>query len=59
MFIILVQVLSELVTEKDIEKGNLYPPLNSIKECSLKIAVRIAEHAYANGKKIITNFIAD
>ncbi|KAF4520398.1 hypothetical protein B566_EDAN016685 [Ephemera danica] len=44
-----VKSLSKLVTEDDLAKGSLYPPLNTIRECSLKIATRITEHAYENG----------
>jgi len=50
MFKNVKQALSELVTEQDLAKGSLYPPLNSIKECSLKIAAKITDHAYSKGK---------
>ncbi|XP_059476190.1 NADP-dependent malic enzyme-like [Neocloeon triangulifer] len=48
-FLIAAQTLSEQVTEADLAQGNLYPPLGLIKECSLKIAEKIADYAYQNG----------
>jgi malate dehydrogenase (oxaloacetate-decarboxylating)(NADP+) len=44
-----LQALSELVTDADLAKGSLYPPLNSIKDCSVKIAAKITDHAYKEG----------
>jgi len=41
--------LADLVSEEDLEKGSLYPPLNTIQKCSLKIAARVAEYAYKQG----------
>ncbi|XP_050537245.1 NADP-dependent malic enzyme-like isoform X1 [Daktulosphaira vitifoliae] len=49
VFIIAAQTLAALVTEEDLDNGSLYPPLQSIKECSLKIAVKVMEYAYATG----------
>ncbi|XP_033224131.1 NADP-dependent malic enzyme-like isoform X2 [Belonocnema kinseyi] len=40
--------LADMVTDEDLESGNLYPPLNDIKKCSLKIAVKLMEYAYQN-----------
>jgi len=41
--------LADLVSDEDLEKGSLYPPLNTIQKCSLKIAARVAEYAYEQG----------
>jgi len=41
--------LADLVSEADLEKGSIYPPLNTIQKCSLKIAARVAEYAYKQG----------
>lgn len=49
MFLISAQRLAEIVTDEDLEKGSLYPPLELIQDCSIKIAVRVMEYAYANG----------
>ena len=39
-----------MVTEEDLEQGRMYPPLQDIRKCSVKIATYIAEHAYRIGK---------
>ena len=46
-------VLAEMVSDDDLESGNLYPPLNDIKKCSLKIAVKLMEYAYKHCKLYI------
>jgi len=49
IFLVAAQALADLVSEEDLEKGSLYPPLNTIQKCSLKIAARVAEYAYTQG----------
>lgn len=49
MFLISAQALAALVTEEDLDSGSLYPPLNTIQNCSNKIAVKVAEYAYEKG----------
>lgn len=48
IFLAAAEALSGMVTEKDLEVGRMYPSLSVIRDCSLKIAVGIAETAYAN-----------
>jgi malate dehydrogenase (oxaloacetate-decarboxylating)(NADP+) len=46
MFLIAAQKLAEQVSQEDLDKGMIYPPLNSIREVSYNIALAVAEHAY-------------
>jgi malate dehydrogenase (oxaloacetate-decarboxylating)(NADP+) len=45
-FLTAARTLANLVTEKDLEKGTVYPPLRDIRRLSLAIAVAVAEDAY-------------
>uniref|UniRef100_A0A8C3KZD5 Malic enzyme n=1 Tax=Chrysolophus pictus TaxID=9089 RepID=A0A8C3KZD5_CHRPC len=42
------EVIAQQVSEENLQEGRLYPPLVTIQQVSLKIAVRIAEEAYRN-----------
>ncbi|RMC13304.1 hypothetical protein DUI87_10839 [Hirundo rustica rustica] len=46
VFLTTAEVIAQQVTEEHLREGRLYPPLVTIKDVSLKIAVRIAEEAY-------------
>lgn len=54
MFLEISKALAHLINEEDLEKGSLYPPLSSIREVSLKLAVKIAEFAYKSGLAAVT-----
>lgn len=43
------QALAEQVTEENLSKGRLYPPLTIIKEVSFNIALRVSQVAYLQG----------
>ncbi|KAF3429783.1 hypothetical protein E2986_07467 [Frieseomelitta varia] len=47
LFLISAQAVADHVKDEDLEVGSLYPPLGTIRECSIDIAVRIANYAYA------------
>jgi len=47
-FLIAATALSDLVSQADLDQGNLYPPLSDIKNCSLHIACAIMKYAYEN-----------
>ncbi|NWT09026.1 MAON protein, partial [Vireo altiloquus] len=49
IFLITAEVIAAQVTEKNLAEGRLYPPLHSIREVSLKIAVKIVDWAYKHG----------
>ncbi|CAJ0968781.1 unnamed protein product [Ranitomeya imitator] len=40
------KVIAKEVSDKHLEEGRLYPPLQTIQEVSVKIAVKIVENAY-------------
>lgn len=46
LFLISAQAVADHVTDEDLAAGSLYPPLGTIRECSIDIAVRIADYAY-------------
>lgn len=50
LFIHDIQSVADFVTDEDLKKGSLYPPLKKVKSCSIDIAVKIAEYAYSKGK---------
>uniref|UniRef100_A0ACB8GEG7 NADP-dependent malic enzyme n=1 Tax=Sphaerodactylus townsendi TaxID=933632 RepID=A0ACB8GEG7_9SAUR len=41
-------VIAQQVSKQHLEEGRLYPPLTTIHDVSLKIAVKIVEDAYRN-----------
>ena len=46
MFLVSAKVLADLVSEEHLAQGSIYPPLNEIRDVSLKIAVAVAVKAY-------------
>lgn len=49
LFLVAAKTLSGLVSDKNIEAGALYPPLDEIKGISLEIAIAVAYKAYELG----------
>lgn len=49
VFLIAARELAACVQDSDLESGSLYPPLDSVREVSLRIAVGITKYAYAKG----------
>ncbi|KAG5673276.1 hypothetical protein PVAND_003336 [Polypedilum vanderplanki] len=49
MFLIAAETIAKHVSDEDIQRGSLYPPLSVIKECSFDIAIGITKYAYAKG----------
>lgn len=46
VFLTTAEIIAHMVSQKNLEEGRLYPPLKSIQEVSVKVAVKIAEEAY-------------
>jgi len=46
VFLSAAEALSDLVTSEDLAVGRLYPPLDNIREISVKIATKVATEAY-------------
>lgn len=49
IFIVAAKTLAALVQDEDLDKGSLYPPLETIQNCSIKIAVKVMEYSYEKG----------
>ncbi|XP_058839230.1 NADP-dependent malic enzyme-like [Topomyia yanbarensis] len=49
MFLIAAKAVAGKLSDEDLSRGSLYPPLSSIKDCSLQIALQVVEYAYKNG----------
>lgn len=49
IFLVSAEKLASLVSDNDLAIGSLYPPLETIRECSLKIATDVMEYTYRNG----------
>ncbi|NXI68322.1 MAON protein, partial [Anseranas semipalmata] len=49
IFLITAESIAAEVTEENLSEGRLYPPLDSIREVSFKIAVKIVNWAYKHG----------
>lgn len=50
IFLIASETVADNVSEEDLARGSLYPPLSAIKECSMQIASKILEYAYDERK---------
>merc|ERR1712137_1444360 len=49
MIVAAAEVLSNYVTDEEIQKGNIYPPIDNIRDISSKIATRVMEVAKEQG----------
>ncbi|NXH57024.1 MAON protein, partial [Rhabdornis inornatus] len=49
IFLLTAETIAAQVTEQNLAEGRLYPPLASIREVSVKIAVKIVDWAYKQG----------
>uniref|UniRef100_A0A6B2EBQ9 Malic enzyme n=1 Tax=Phlebotomus kandelakii TaxID=1109342 RepID=A0A6B2EBQ9_9DIPT len=49
IFLISAEKLADLVRDEDYAVGNVYPPIESILESSVKIAVKVMDYAYEKG----------
>ncbi|XP_076631878.1 NADP-dependent malic enzyme isoform X3 [Colletes latitarsis] len=47
-FLVSAKTLAEMVSQEDLDHGNLYPPLQDIQKCSLTIACEVMNYAYKN-----------
>jgi malate dehydrogenase (oxaloacetate-decarboxylating)(NADP+) len=49
-FLIASQAVADMVEQRHLEEGRVYPPLSGIRDISLAIATKIAEHCYKTGE---------
>jgi len=50
VFLRAAEALAAMVSDAELAEGRLYPPLNTIRDVSLKIAVQLAKNAYKTGE---------
>ena len=49
LFLLAARIVAEMVTERNLAEGRVYPRLKEIREISIKIAIRIAQECYKDG----------
>ena len=49
MFLARARTLADLVSEKDLAAGSVYPPLTDIRRLSLALACAVADEAFEQG----------
>lgn len=52
MFLLSAREVANSVTDQDLERGSVYPPLSLIQNVSVDIAVKIADYAYKQGRPL-------
>lgn len=57
VFLIAARELAASVKDEDLEIGSLYPPLDAIREVSLRIAIGITKYAYCKGMFSLSCFM--
>lgn len=50
IFLIASETIAENVSDEDLNRGSLYPPLSLIRDCSIQIAIKILNYAYDERK---------
>lgn len=53
VFLIAARELAASVKDEDLQSGSLYPPLDAIREVSIKIAMGITKYAYCKGMYLL------
>lgn len=49
VFLVAAEALAAMVSDEDLQSGNLYPPLQDIQKCSLTIAAEVMKYGYEKG----------
>lgn len=51
MFLIASEIVAKHVSDDDLARGSLYPPLSSVRDVSFDIAIEISKYAYGKGER--------
>jgi malate dehydrogenase (oxaloacetate-decarboxylating)(NADP+) len=49
IFLTAARTLAHIVSQEDIDRGSLYPPLRDIRKISLEIATAVADRVFEDG----------